>query len=232
MPHSFCDCFLGPTFNRTQNILRYFLRIEVQLTRAILFLFYGHQDSSDGVRLLSAAVSVFGPRKIIHELFIHNNGMSSTHFSGVEGQDLEARQFMQLFNEIFVPWCLQGNNSSASARLDLLLALIDDEHLSEQWHSVISYSTNLDHPGNVLESMNSESLAMLAKLLDRARGKITHNDSRKVTNTWQKANLGNWHHEHLDSAAVAIAQSHAPLKSSFTDFLWYLNYRSRHFGYI
>ncbi|XP_022154880.1 E3 ubiquitin-protein ligase listerin isoform X2 [Momordica charantia] len=176
-------------------------------------------DSSDGVRLLSAAVSVFGPRKIIHELFIHNNGMSSTHFSGVEGQDLEARQFMQLFNEIFVPWCLQGNNSSASARLDLLLALIDDEHLSEQWHSVISYSTNLDHPGNVLESMNSESLAMLAKLLDRARGKITHNDSRKVTNTWQKANLGNWHHEHLDSAAVAIAQSHAPLKSSFTDFL-------------
>ncbi|XP_038895284.1 E3 ubiquitin-protein ligase listerin isoform X5 [Benincasa hispida] len=175
-------------------------------------------DSSDGVRLLSAAVSVFGPRKVVQELFIHNHGMSSSQFSGVEAQDVEARQFMQLFNEVFVPWCLQGNNSSASARLDLLLALIDDEHFSDQWHSVISYSTNLDHTEVVVESMNSESLAVLAKLLDRARVKITNSDTRK-TRTWQKANLGDWHHEHLESAAVAIAQSHAPFRSSFTDFL-------------
>lgn len=182
------------------------------------------------MRLLSAAVSVFGPRKIVQELFIHNNGTSSTHFSGVEAQDVEARQFMQLFNEVFVPWCLQGNNSGA--RLDLLLALIDDEHFSDQWHSVISYSINLDHTGVVLESMNSESLAMLAKLLDRARGKIANSDARKVTNTWQKANLGKWHHEHLESAAVAIAQSHAPFGSSFTDFLWYVNYRSRQNDHI
>lgn len=176
-------------------------------------------DSSDGVRLLSAAVSVFGPRKIVQALFIHNNGMSSTQFSGVEAQDVEASQFMQLFNEVFVPWCLQGNNSSASARLDLLLELIDDEHFSDQWHSVISYSTNLDHTEVVLESMNSESLAVLAKLLDRARVKITNSDVRKLTHTWQKANLGNWHNEHLESAAVAIAQSYAPFRSPFTDFL-------------
>lgn len=152
--------------------------------------------------------------------------MSSTQFSGVEAQDVEASQFMQLFNEVFVPWCLQGNNSSASARLDLLLELIDDEHFSDQWHSVISYSTNLDHTEVVLESMNSESLAVLAKLLDRARVKITNSDVRKLTHTWQKANLGNWHNEHLESAAVAIAQSYAPFRSPFTDFLWYLNYRS------
>uniref|UniRef100_A0A9I9DLL5 E3 ubiquitin-protein ligase listerin n=1 Tax=Cucumis melo TaxID=3656 RepID=A0A9I9DLL5_CUCME len=176
-------------------------------------------DSLDGVRLLSAAVSVFGPRKIVRELFINNNGMSSTKFSGVEAQDLEARQFMQVFNDIFVPWCLQGNNSSSSAQLDLLLALIDDEHFSDQWHSVISYSTNLNHTEVVLESMNSESLAVLAKLLNRVRGKITNSDARKVTHTWQRANLGNWHHEHLESAAIAIAQSHAPIRSSFTDFL-------------
>lgn len=178
------------------------------------------------MRLLSAAVSVFGPRKIVRELFINNNGMSSTKFSGVEAQDLEARQFMQVFNDIFVPWCLQGNNSSSSAQLDLLLALIDDEHFSDQWHSVISYSTNLNHTEVVLESMNSESLAVLAKLLNRVRGKITNSDARKVTHTWQRANLGNWHHEHLESAAIAIAQSHAPIRSSFTDFLWYVNYRS------
>ncbi|KAG6607353.1 E3 ubiquitin-protein ligase listerin, partial [Cucurbita argyrosperma subsp. sororia] len=195
------------------------LALLVGPTLANAFPIIRSHESSDGVRLLSAAISVFGPRNIVRELFICNNGISSTHLSGVEAQDVEARQFMQIFNEVFVPWCLQGNNCSAGARLDLLLTLIDDEHFSHQWNSVISYSFNLDHTGVVLESINSESLAMLAKLLDRARGKITNSDARNVTNTWQKANLGNWHHEHLESAAVAIAQSQAPFRSSFTEFL-------------
>lgn len=132
---------------------------------------------------------------------------------------MNEEQFMHLFREIFVPWCMHEDNSSTSARLDLLLALLDDECFSEQWGNVITYVTNLEHSGVVPAYRGSNRIAMLAVLLEKARDKIT----RKVgDNSYSQkgAKLDHWHHNHLDVAAVTIARSLPPFRTSDAQFLW------------
>ncbi|XP_040991883.1 E3 ubiquitin-protein ligase listerin isoform X1 [Juglans microcarpa x Juglans regia] len=174
-------------------------------------------DSPECVRLLSVSVSVFGPRKILQELFIHNKGHSSS-LSGDRGRQLNEEQFIQMFREIFVPWCMHEDNSSTSARLDLLLALLDDECFSEQWGTVITHVTNLEHSGTVPAYRGSNRIAMLAMLLEKARDKIT----RKVgedSYSQKGAKMDQWHHDDLEIAAVTIASSLPPFRTSDAQFV-------------
>lgn len=177
------------------------------------------QDSPVSVRLLSVAVSVFGPRKILKELFIHNKGPSSSCLSdGSDGQ-LKEEQFMQMFRDIFVPWCLYGDNCSTSARLDLLLALLDDEYFSEQWGSVITYATNLEHSETMNGYRDSNHIAILAVLLEKARDEIERRKVGEDSGTRKGANPDHWHHEHLELAAVYVANSLPPFRTSDARFL-------------
>nr|POE66372.1 e3 ubiquitin-protein ligase listerin [Quercus suber] len=177
------------------------------------------QDSPVSVRLLSVAVSVFGPRKILKELFIHNKGPSSSFLSdGSDGQ-LKEEQFIQMFRDIFVPWCLYGDNCSTSARLDLLLALLDDEYFSEQWDSVITYATNLEHSETMNGYQDSNHIAILAVLLEKARDEISRRKVGEDSGTRKGANPDHWHHEHLELAAVYVANSLPPFRTSDARFL-------------
>ena len=186
------------------------------------------QDSPESVRLLSVAVSVFGPRKIVKELFIHNKGDSSSCLSdGSDGQ-LKEEQFMQMFRDIFVPWCFYGDNCSASARLDLLLALLDDEYFSEQWGSIITYATKLEHSGTMTDYRDSNHIAMLTVLLEKARDKITMRKAGEDCSSRKGANPDHWHHEHLELAAVAVANSLPPFRTSDARFVWYVNQHFQH----
>lgn len=192
------------------------LTLDIPSSIFLLVLFFC-QDSPECVRLLSVSVSVFGPRKILQELFIHNKGHSSS-LSGDGGRQLTEEQFMKMFREIFVPWCMHEDNSSTSARLDLLLALLDDECFSEQWGTVITHVTNLEHSGAVPAYQDSNRIAMLAMLLEKARDKI----ARKVgedSYSQKGVKLDQWHHDDLEIAAVTIASSLPPFRTSDAQFV-------------
>ncbi|KAJ6745154.1 ZINC FINGER PROTEIN 294 [Salix purpurea] len=159
-------------------------------------------DTPDGVRLLSVAVSLFGPQKIVQELHIYNEANSS--YPDHKDKELRPELFMQVFEGTFVPWCLLEYNSSTSARLDLLLALLNDEYFSAQWQMILSYAINQ-------EKSQSEPGPQDVHYLDLSG---PHPDE--------------WQHELLESAAVAVACSPSPHVTSAQFFVcgpWWLKQR-------
>ncbi|CAK7351987.1 unnamed protein product [Dovyalis caffra] len=176
-------------------------------------------DTPGGVRLLSVAVSLFGPQKIVQELCIYSEADSSCSVLDDRDRELEPELFMQAFKGTFVPWCLLEYNSSTSARLDLLLALLNDECFSEQWQMIISYVINQEKSESEPGLLEAHCLVLLAMLLEKARAEITR---RKMNNDfnhqlWSKPD--EWHHELLESVAVAVARSPFPHITSSARFL-------------
>ncbi|XP_048139257.1 E3 ubiquitin-protein ligase listerin isoform X2 [Rhodamnia argentea] len=168
-------------------------------------------DSPDGIRFLSAAISIFGPNRMVKVLLVAGTGSSSLRPFEEQNRSLELEHFMYIFEKRFVPWCLTGNGSCSAARLDLLLALLDDECLSEQWSFVLSHTIKLRSEG-------PEHAAMLCTLLQKARDKITNRqlaESELHINSY----VERWHHELLDSLAVAVASSRPPNRIQEADFL-------------
>ncbi|PON41842.1 Vacuolar protein sorting-associated protein [Parasponia andersonii] len=175
-------------------------------------------DSPEGVKLLSVAVSVFGPRKIAQELFVHNKDLSLSPDDRVD-RALEADEFMQIFRDTFVPWCLHGSDHSTSARLDLLLALLDDECFSEQWRVVIMNAISLEDSGTAFESLESDQVTILALLVEKARNEITKRKAGEDCRHWKGADSSNWRSELLDSVAVTLAYSPLSYGASNSQFL-------------
>ncbi|KAL3530952.1 hypothetical protein ACH5RR_010274 [Cinchona calisaya] len=147
-------------------------------------------DSPDPVRFMMTAVYIFGPRKIIQELV------------GIESG---TEQFLQAFNEIFIPWCLQNCSPSIGAKLDFLLALIDSECFSEQWNSIITFTTYLED--------STSKIPVLAMLMEKAREK-----TRKA-NCLQGSQTEDWRHEFLDVAAVSVVNANPPFGTYDARFL-------------
>ncbi|KAJ0075996.1 hypothetical protein Patl1_35096 [Pistacia atlantica] len=176
-------------------------------------------DSVDGVRLLSVSITVFGAQKIVRELFIENEDGTSDVLSDDKDRELDPGHFTQVFKEIFVPWCLHDYNYSTSVRLDLLLTLLDDECFHDQWHAVISYAANSKHFGSGAGSVDSNSLIVLAMLLEKARDEITNRKVGNHSSRWQGSQPDHWHHELLESISVAIACSLPPFGTSDTRFM-------------
>ncbi|KDP32598.1 hypothetical protein JCGZ_13148 [Jatropha curcas] len=176
-------------------------------------------DSPDGLRLLSVAVSLFGPRKIVKELFFYNEGHCSFPLSDDNEKELEPEYFMQVFKETFVPWCFVGCDSSSNARIDLLLAFLDDEHFSEQWTAILSYAISQAKSITELGSLKSDYLSLLTMFLEKARIEITNSKVGQASKHRQWSNPGDWHHELLESAVVAVASSSVPLRASAAQFV-------------
>ncbi|GAV58652.1 zf-RING_2 domain-containing protein [Cephalotus follicularis] len=175
--------------------------------------------SMDGVRLLSVSISIFGPRKVIHELFMNNEEWSCSPDLDNNNRDFEPEHFMQVFNKIFIPLCLSEHNCSTSARLDLLLVLLDDEYFSEQWSAVILYLTNVEDSVAATGAIDSDHLVILAMLLERARTELTERKVGKNSRHRQGSHTDHWHHEHLESTAVSIACSVPPFRNSHAQFM-------------
>ncbi|KAL4572514.1 hypothetical protein LXL04_019293 [Taraxacum kok-saghyz] len=154
-------------------------------------------DSSNAVKFMVVAVSTFGPRKVVQEM-VHEQIMSE------KSKDLSINQFLQYFKDIFVPWCLQTKSCSMLARLDLLLALLDDECFSEQWDSIVLHATGIRDSDS-----DSDRTFVLANLMEKTREEILK----------RKVHPNNWHHELLDSTALLIARSSPPFGSSNARFI-------------
>lgn len=176
-------------------------------------------DTPDGVRLLSVAVSLFGPQKIVQELCISNEANSSYYVPAHKDKELGPELFMQVFEGTFVPWCLLEYNSSPNARLDLLLALLNDEYFSEQWQMILSYAINQEKSESEPGPQEVHYLDLLAMLLEKARTEIAR---RKMNNDFIHQfwfTPDKWQHELLESTAVAVACSPSPHMTSSARFL-------------
>ncbi|KAK4419849.1 E3 ubiquitin-protein ligase listerin [Sesamum alatum] len=155
-------------------------------------------DSPDAVRLIVVAVTVFGPRKIIQELMCTGVGTG---------------QFLKSFTDIIIPWCLKSFTPSTAARLDLLLALLDDECFSEQWNAIITYLVNREKVGFNPGTMDRDQISILAILMEKVR-------ERTRKSIHQSGSCGsNWQHELLDLVAIDVVKASPPFGNSDARFL-------------
>ncbi|CAN6467178.1 unnamed protein product [Victoria cruziana] len=170
-------------------------------------------DSPNTVMLLSVIVENFGSEETIlkcasdsEEFQLQYDGESSSK------SDL----FLQVFNHVFVPWCLTEIKSSTVARIDLLLTLIENDYLADQWSSIISFLTTSQRPQNCSWIFNVDSVTILAMLVER----IMYQTGRKYGNGCQlECHVECWHHDCLDSAAVLIAADPPSTHQSYVRFL-------------
>ncbi|XP_041995812.1 E3 ubiquitin-protein ligase listerin isoform X1 [Salvia splendens] len=167
-------------------------------TLAKSFPLIGTLDSLDAVQIILVSVSVFGPRKITQELTC---------------SELGEEQFLKSFNEIIVPWCLKIFSPSTAARLDLLLALVDDECFSEQWDAIVSYIVDREKVGFDPAAVNRNCISVLAILMEKVR------ERTRKTVRHSALCQDNWHHELLDLVAVHVAQAYPPFGNSDAQFL-------------
>ncbi|KAL2317406.1 hypothetical protein Fmac_031282 [Flemingia macrophylla] len=172
-------------------------------------------DSPEAVKLLSVAVSIFGPQMIVEEVFIKNR----RHISSPLSNDGETSDFMQIFKNIFVPWCLQPNCCSTSARLDLLLALLDDEYFSKQWSFILNYVIGQRYSEFQPGLLDAHHAATLAMLLEKARGESMKRKVKDDSSHRQGCNAEDWHHEYLESCAIAVSRSLPPFSTSHVQFI-------------
>lgn len=175
-------------------------------------------DSPDAVKILSVTVSLFGPRQIVSPLFDCNKGDASSHLSDECATGSSSDRFLFVFKELLVPWCLGGSNHS-SARLDLLLALLDDELFSDQWCGIMTYATKLEeHQNQDHGSSDFDRLSVLAMLMEKVR-EFVRREMQLGSKHQKGINLERWHHELLDSTAICVAGFSSPPSASHSHFL-------------
>ncbi|KAL5709837.1 RING-type E3 ubiquitin transferase [Ranunculus cassubicifolius] len=176
-------------------------------------------DNPDAVKLLSITVSIFGPRYIISPLSACKEGDASSPQYDDQDYTLKSDSFLSVFKEVFVPWCLHENNHSTSARLDLLLALLDNEFFSEQWSSILLHVTSLgEFQKSDFGSSDFDHISVLALLMEKVK-EIVRIKMQVGNNSQQSFLVEYWHHKLLDSTAVSIASSCSPLPMSYSRFL-------------
>ncbi|KAG9455167.1 hypothetical protein H6P81_008071 [Aristolochia fimbriata] len=165
-------------------------------------------DSPDGIRLLSVIVTVFGPRTVITK-FVHGSELQlDTHASSEDADRLVLDNFWQVFTNDLVPWSLDKINDSTSSRLDLLLALLDEELFLKQWCTIVTYAAKLE--GCDGSCLDLDRIAVLTMLLEKVRARNRKNNT--------SAEL--WNHELLDKAAISIICQHCSFNTTHTRFLW------------
>ncbi|CAN8253175.1 unnamed protein product [Cochlearia groenlandica] len=178
------------------------------LTKA--FPFIKSSESLDGFKLLLVSVSVFGPRNIVTVLI--GDVEDSTLLSAEKGRGISSEKFITVFKEIFIPWCMDGDDSLSSARKDLLLSLLDDECFTQQWSDVISYVYNHQRQG-------FSNLAVMEMLLEKARDEITKRSSGQDLNKRIGSRPDHWHHELIESTAISLVHSSPMTTTSAAQFL-------------
>ncbi|XP_051134250.1 E3 ubiquitin-protein ligase listerin isoform X2 [Andrographis paniculata] len=142
-------------------------------------------DSPDAVRVIVVSVATFGARKIMQELMSIDSG---------------TEQFLKSFNEVIIPLCLRHCIASMTARLDLLLALLDDQCFPEQWDAIIRYLVNREKVSFDPKNMDRNKIFILATLMEKVREM-----------TWKSIHqFGSckydWHHELLDLVSAHVVQ--------------------------
>uniref|UniRef100_A0ACD5YC06 Uncharacterized protein n=1 Tax=Avena sativa TaxID=4498 RepID=A0ACD5YC06_AVESA len=148
-------------------------------------------DSPSLIELLLVLVEIFGPAPLLLK-----NSEKNDDKSYVE-------PYLNLFNTDFVPWCLDGKYSTCSSKIDLLLALIQEECFFDQWCLIIKYTGAKQK--RVVENKTShtnDQFELLTLILQKVRERIA---SGKLKNLQRSGSLPeHWRHDLLDSVAVSV----------------------------
>ncbi|XP_062198194.1 E3 ubiquitin-protein ligase listerin isoform X2 [Phragmites australis] len=159
-------------------------------------------DTPSLVKLLSVLVEIFGPTPLFLKNFQKIDKIS------------DIKPYLEVFNDDFLPWCLNGKYSTCNSKIDLLLSLFQDECFFDQWSSVINYSkAKQKHSVDDKTSNIKDPFELLTLLLQKVRERIA---GGKLRNLQKNGYLPeHWRHDLLDSAAVSVfcdlhaADSHA-----------------------
>ncbi|KAL9169500.1 hypothetical protein ABFS82_04G082900 [Erythranthe guttata] len=161
------------------------------------FAVIGTLDSPDAVTVIVTAVSVFGPRQITQQIMCIGLG---------------AEEFLKSFIETIIPWSLKRFSPSTAARLDLLLALLDDECFSKQWDAVIRYLVIQEKVSFDPGTMDRNYISVLAILMEKVK-------ERTKKSVHQSDQCEDWHHELLDLVAVYVVQAFPQFGDSDARFI-------------
>ena len=171
-----------------------------------MFFCYGEQESVAAAKFLSVIVSTFGPRKVIPR-FVPSEWSSGGIPTSQD--DREVYSFLEVFKGTFVSWCFSGSEGSVDARLDLLLALLDDECFNQQWNMIVSYATN---------ERGTLHMRRLATFIKKTRYLMKQ---KAKPDDVEASQCVRWQHKLLDSVAVSIMQTGPYFMDSDTEFLRY-----------
>ncbi|KAF0933682.1 hypothetical protein E2562_018911 [Oryza meyeriana var. granulata] len=142
------------------------------------------------VKFLSVLVEIFKPVP----LFLKNSQRESEE---------SVQAYLDVFNDDFVPWCLDGKYSTCSSKIDLLLSLIVDECFFDQWCSIIKYTrAKQEHPVDNKNSQVDDQFELLALILQKVRERIAGGKSRNLQKNGSLPE--HWRHDLLDSAAESV----------------------------
>jgi E3 ubiquitin-protein ligase listerin len=166
------------------------------------------QDNPSLVKLLSVLVEIFGPTPLLLKNYQKND----------ENSDM--KPYPGMFNDDFLPWCLNGKYSTCNSKIDLLLALFQDDCFFEQWCSVIKYisakqkSSVDDNSTNIMDQFEIFTL-LLQKIRERIAG-------GKLINLHKNGYLPeHWQHDLLNYTAVSVFCDSSPA-DSHANFLRYM----------
>ncbi|XP_074269259.1 E3 ubiquitin-protein ligase listerin [Silene latifolia] len=163
-------------------------------------------DSADAVNFLLVMVSIFGPKKTIQKIISSEETASGIGADVTDGVNREPNKFLNAFERTFVHWCFMGNESLVDSRMNVLLALLDEECFTEQWDTIISYAAiaGTSHVGRLA------TLIQKVRSLTRQRSRV-HNNKIFQISCWQ--------HEKLDSVAFSVMLSAPESLDSHVKFI-------------
>uniref|UniRef100_J3L8F4 E3 ubiquitin-protein ligase listerin n=1 Tax=Oryza brachyantha TaxID=4533 RepID=J3L8F4_ORYBR len=141
------------------------------------------------IKLLSVLVEIFRPAPLFLKI-AHRESKESV------------QAYLDVFNE-FVPWCLNGEHSTCSSKIDLLLSLTIDECFFDQWCSIIKYTrAKQKHSVDDNNSHVEDQFELLTLILQKVRQRIA---GGKLRNLQKNGCLPeHWQHDLLDSAAESV----------------------------
>ncbi|KAL6870646.1 hypothetical protein ACP4OV_014494 [Aristida adscensionis] len=148
-------------------------------------------DTPSLVKLLLVLVEIFGPTQLFLQNFQKNEEKS------------DIKSYLELFNDDFLPWCLNGKHCTSNLKIELLLSLLEDECFFDQWCSIIKYTrANQKHSIDGNASKVKDQLELLTILLQKVKEKIA---GSKLRNLQKNGYLPeHWRHDLLDSTAVSV----------------------------
>ncbi|GJN13843.1 hypothetical protein PR202_gb00591 [Eleusine coracana subsp. coracana] len=138
-----------------------------------------HQrDTPSLVNLLLVLVEIFGPTPLLLKNYLKNDETS------------DMKPYLEMFNDDFLPWCLNGKYNSCSSKIDLLLALFQDDCFNEQWCSVIKYTrAGQKHAVDDKTSNIMDQFEIFTLILQKIRERIA---GRKLINLHKKDSHANF----------------------------------------
>ena len=140
---------------------------------------------------------------------VYNLSDLQTSALSYEDDDKLMANFLDIFKDDFIPFCMENSSLSGNSRLDLLISLFEKEIVSEQWLLIMVYAERKH------KDAGNDYLCVLAMLMGKIREKVGSKTLRFV-DLDEKC----WHHNFLNSVAVSTASQSVSFDRYEVSFLW------------